>query len=126
MIRERALKIVLVILGILFVAGIYPLLRLTQDETVQMMLSLYVTLGIFLLIASRDPAAHRSLIAYAAWANIAHAGVMTVQSFYAVSERAHLLGGSLAFGVIGIVLIALMPGAALRHQEIPATTQQVS
>lgn len=126
MTRERALRIVLVIVGMLFVATIYPLLVLRQDETLQMMLSLYVTLGIFLLLASRNPSEHRSLIAFAAWSSIAHAAVMTVQSFYDVSERAHLLGGSLGLVIIGVALIALSPAPVLRNQSLPTPSQQHS
>ncbi len=111
MVRERALKVVLVFVGLLFVATIYPLLQLRQDETLQMMLSLYVTLGVFLLLASRNPSGHRSLIAFAAWSSLAHAAVMTVQSIHDV-ERAHLLIGSLAFAVIAVALIALAPAKA--------------
>lgn len=73
MIRDRALKAVLIVVGLLFVATIYPLLVL-QEEALQMMLSLYVTLGIFLLLASRNPSAHRSVIAFAAWSSIAPRG----------------------------------------------------
>ncbi len=80
MIRERALKVVLVIVGLLFLATAYPLLSMNLDESLQMMLSVYVTLGIFLLLAARNPSAHRSLIAFAAWSSFAHAAVMTVQS----------------------------------------------
>jgi len=109
MIRERALKVVLVVVGLLFVATVYPLLTLREDETLQMMLSIYVTLGIFLLLASRNPSANRSLIAFAAWSSLAHAAVMTVQSLHDVSERAHLLGGSLAFVIVGATLITLAP-----------------
>ena len=76
MIRERALKIVLLVVGLLFVAGIYPLIQMKQEEVLQMMLSVYVTLGVFLLLASRNPAANRSLIAFTAWSSLAHAGVM--------------------------------------------------
>ena len=62
--RERALKVVLVLVGLLFCAGIYPLILMAKQEpALAMMMSLYVTLGIFLLIASRNPSAHRSLIA---------------------------------------------------------------
>ena len=89
MIRERAPKVVLVVVGLLFVATVYPLVQLRQDETLQMMLSLYVTLGVFLLLASRNPAANRSLIAFAAWSSLAHASVMAVQSLHDVSERVH-------------------------------------
>ena len=109
MMRERALKVVLVVVGLLFVATVYPLVKLTQDETLQMMLSLYVTLGVFLLLAVRNPSAHRSVIGFAAWSSLAHAAVMTAQSLHDVSERAHLLGGSAMFAVIGVALITLAP-----------------
>jgi len=109
MIRERALKIVLVIVGLLFVATVYPVLQMHLEETEQMMLSIYVTLGVFLLLAARNPSAHRSLIAFAAWSSFAHAAVMAVQSLHDVAERAHLLVGALAFGVIGVALIVLAP-----------------
>jgi len=79
------------------------------EETEQMMLSIYVTLGVFLLLAARNPSAHRSLIAFAAWSSFAHAAVMAVQSLHDVAERAHLLVGALAFGVIGVALIVLAP-----------------
>jgi len=113
--KERALKIVLVLIGVIFVAAVYPiaisLWHPGQDEATQpMMLSLYVALGVFLLLAARNPSANRSLIAFAGWANIAHAAVMTVQSFQLRSERTHLLVGVAMFGIIDLVLLALAPG----------------
>jgi hypothetical protein len=111
-IRERTLKVVLVIVGFLFLATVYPLVQMHLEETLQMMLSIYVTLGVFLLLASRNPSANRSLIAFAAWSSIAHAAVMTVQSLHDVDERVHLLVGSLAFAVIGVALIVLTPARA--------------
>ena len=112
MIRERALKVALVVVGLLFSAGIYLVLRPPfHDETFQMMLSLYITLGIFLLLASRNPSAHRSLIAFAAWSSFAHAGVMTVQAFRDLIPREELVG-SAALAVIGVALIALAPAKA--------------
>ena len=115
MIRERVLKVVLVVFGLLFVAATYPitvsLLHADRSTyTDDMMLSLYVALGVFLLIAVRNPAAHRSLIAFAAWANFAHASVMTVQAYLTPSERPHLLMGVGLFGGIGLVLLVLGPG----------------
>jgi hypothetical protein len=83
------------------------------EETLQMMLSIYVTLGVFLLLASRNPSANRSLIAFAAWSSLAHAAVMTVQSLHHVDERVHLLLGSLAFAVIGVALIVLARARAV-------------
>jgi hypothetical protein len=52
--RERALKIVLVLVRLLFCAAVYPLILMAKrDPALAMMMSLYVTLGVFLLIASR-------------------------------------------------------------------------
>ena len=109
MIREKILKVLLVIVGILFLATVYPLVAMHLEESLQMMLSIYVTLGVFLLLASRDPSAHRSLIAFTAWSSFAHADVMVVQSLHDLPERVHLLSGAVAFAVIGIVLVALAP-----------------
>jgi hypothetical protein len=109
MIRDRALRVVLVVVGLLFVAVVYPLLAMHLDESLQMMLGVYATLGFFLLLASRNPSAHRSLIAFTAWSSVVHAGVMTVQSMHDVSERAHLLSGSLILVVIALLLIVLRP-----------------
>jgi hypothetical protein len=69
---ERALKVVLVVVGLLFVATVYPMLMFVkQAPALAMMLSVYVTLGIFLLLAARDPSANRSLIAFTAMARAA-------------------------------------------------------
>lgn len=82
MLRERALKIVLVLVGLLFAAAIYPVIGglldpAHSDTGDTMMMGLYATLGIFLLIAVRNPSAHRSLIAFTAWSSFAHAVVMS-------------------------------------------------
>ena len=114
MIRERVLKVVLVVVGLLFAAGIYPIamyLRQPRNEPPgdYMMLSLYFTLGIFLVLAVRNPSAHRSLIAYAGWANIAHAAVMTAMAIHPASDRRGLLIAAAGFSPIGIVLLVLAP-----------------
>ena len=125
--RERALKVVLVVVGLLFSATIYPLMRSSslwqpnQSEDIEpMMLSLYVTLGIFLLIAARNPSAYRSLIAFTAWSSIAHATVMTVQAFQNASNRRGLLGAAATFVVIGLALSALAPGKQSVERESAA------
>ena len=74
-----------------------------------MMLSLYVTLGIFLLIAARNPSEHRSLIAFTAWSSFAHALVMGTMAFQFPNERVGFLVGSAALVVIGVTLILLAP-----------------
>jgi hypothetical protein len=107
--RERALKVVLVSVGLLFTALVYPLvLFVKQDPALAMMMSLYVTLGIFLLVASRNPSAHRSLIAFTAWSSFVHAAVMSFQAFRNLVARGELIGSAVLV-VIGVALIALAP-----------------
>jgi hypothetical protein len=112
--RERALKIVLVLVGLLFSAGVYPLIGsllhpADSDTGDTMMLSLYVTLGVFLLIAVRNPSAHRSVIAFAAWSSFAHAVAMSILGLEISSQKVGFLIGSAVLVVIGVALIALNP-----------------
>lgn len=114
MIRERALKVVLVLVGLLFTAALYPAIGGLQDPAHSdtgdtMMMAIYFALGIFLLMAARNPAAHRSLIAFAAWSSFAHAAVMSGLGFEMPSERSGFLGGSAGLIVIGIGLVVLAP-----------------
>jgi hypothetical protein len=109
MIRERALKVALVLVGLLFVAGVYPLLRMQTNPGEQMLGIVYVTLGVFLLLAFRNPSANRSLIAFTAWSSFAHAGIMAVQSFRDLIPREDLLRAVLPLFVIGLILIVLAP-----------------
>jgi hypothetical protein len=109
MIRERALKVVLVLVGFIFAAGVYPLMMFfSQEPALAMMLSLYVTLGIFLLLAARNPSANRSLIAFTAWSSFAHAAVMGTQAFRGLIQHGELIGVA-ALVVIGGALIVLAP-----------------
>ena len=114
MIRERVLKIVMVVVGLLFVAAIYPIVMYlwrpgNEPPGDTMMLSLYFTLGIFLLLAVANPPAHRTLIAFAGWANMAHAAVMALMAIHPASDRRGLLIAAALAGVIGVVLIVLTP-----------------
>ena len=107
--RLLALKIVLALVGLLFIALIYPMLVFVRQEpALSMMFSLYVTLGIFLLLAIRNPSANRSLIAFTAWSSLAHAAVMGTQAWLNMVARGELIGVAVLF-VIGVVLIALAP-----------------
>ncbi|MGH9682440.1 MAG: DUF6632 domain-containing protein [Candidatus Acidiferrales bacterium] len=107
--RERALKVVLVLVGLLFTAGVYPLtMFFSREPALAMMLSLYVTLGIFLLLAARNPSANRGLIGFTAYSSFAHAAVMGAQAHLKLIERGELLGVA-ALIVIGVALIALAP-----------------
>jgi hypothetical protein len=88
--RARVVKILIVLVGLFFVAGLYPIVMYlwrpgNEPPGDTMMLSLYVALGVFLLLAARNPSAHRSLIAYAGWANVAHATVMVFMAIHPAS-----------------------------------------
>jgi hypothetical protein len=116
--QERALKVVLVVVGLLFTAGIYPLIgsllnAAGSDMGDTMMLSIYVALGIFLLIAVRNPSANRSLIAFAAWSSFAHAVAMSILGLEIASQRVGFLVGSAVLVVIGVVLMALAPAKSV-------------
>ena len=125
--RERALKIVLVLVGLLFTAGVYPLIGsllhpADSDSGDTMMLSLYFALGIFLLIAARNPSAHRSLIAFAAWSSFSHAVTMSIQGIEIASQRVGFLIGSAVLVVIGAALIALAPAKQSVERASAATS----
>lgn len=112
--KERALKIILVLVGILFLCAALPavggvLHPENSDTGDTMMMSIYATLGIFLLLAVRNPAAHRALIAFAAWSSFAHAIVMSLLGLKIPSERNGFLVGSGILVVIGLLLINLTP-----------------
>jgi drug/metabolite transporter superfamily protein YnfA len=110
--RVRALRIVMAVAGLLFIALAYPLVMFVRREpSLAMMFSLYVTLGVFLLLSVRNPKDHRSLIAFAGWANIAHAALMVVQVQRHWIERQELIG-VMVFGLIGLALVTLGP-----HEE---------
>jgi hypothetical protein len=116
--REQALKLVLVVVGAIFLLGVYPSMLLwpsgwrwqpNQPEYEQMILGVYATLGIFLLLAARNPSANRSLIAFTAWSSLVHAAIMAVQAFQHSGEHGHLLGDIPALVVVGVALIVLAP-----------------
>jgi hypothetical protein len=117
--REQILKVVMVLVGLIFLLGVYPLMMFlwpggwrwqpNQPEYEQMILGVYATLGIFLLLASRNPSANRSLIAFTAWSSLVHAGIMAVQAFRNPGEHGNLLGDIPALAIVGVALIALAP-----------------
>lgn len=120
--RQRALKVVLVVVGLLFLAAVLPvaggILHPDQSDTGDtMMMSLYATLGVFLLLAARDPFAHRILIAFAAWSSFAHAVVMSLLGLRIPSDRDGYLIGSAILVVIGAVLLVLAPAKPAARQS---------
>jgi tryptophan-rich sensory protein len=112
--RKLTLQVVLVLVGLLFSAAIIPLIGGLRDPSHSdtgdtMMMSLYLTMGVLLLLAVRNPSAHRSLIAFAAWSSFAHAVTMSILGLEMPNERAGFLGGSGVLVLIGAVLIVLLP-----------------
>jgi len=121
--RERYLRTVLVAVGLVFIVGIGTLMRVwpagfawtpSQPEYEQMFVGVYATLGVFLILASRDPTKHRSLILFAAWSSIVHGVVMGIQAFVDVTERTHLVGDVPALVIVGLAMLYLAPPAAVR------------
>ena len=100
--RERALKAVLGLVGLIFLASVYPLvIFVRQEPSLSMMFSVYVTLGIFLLLAVRNPSANRNLIAFTAPSSFAHTALMGVQTYRKIISRGELVGVALLV-VIGV------------------------
>jgi hypothetical protein len=117
--RELGLKIALACVGVLFLALAYPMVVFVrQDPAMSMMFSLYVTLGVFLLLAIRNPSANRSLIAFTAWSSFAHAVLMGGQALRNIVARGELIGVAVLV-VIGAVLIALAPAKQPVASETP-------
>jgi hypothetical protein len=116
--REVALKSVLALVGLLFLALTYPLIMFVRQEpALSMMFSVYVTLGVFLLLAIRNPSANRSLIAFTAWSSLAHAALMGTQAMQNMVARGEMYGVAVLI-VIGIALIALAP---VKQRSAPAS-----
>ena len=119
MTRERLTQIVLVIVGLINLSLIYFLyldlrhsswLLEKKNECDPMFLSFFIPIGVFLLMAARRPSENRSMIALAAWWNIAHGSVMAIQTVQARIHGVHRdFTDVVVFIVIGSVLLALLP-----------------
>jgi hypothetical protein len=116
-IRLLLLRIALVVIGLTFIFGIYTLGIVWpsgwtwgqgHSHYLMMIIGVYATLGVFLLIAARNPYAHKSLIWFTVWSSVVHAAIMVVQSFTDPAERGHLIGDVPALILVAIVLAVLM------------------
>jgi len=114
--RERALQVVLVVFGLGTAgANIFALvnsllaLRPTGGTTAPMFYTILAALGVFLVIAARNPSAHRSLIAYTVWSSFAHAAVMTLMAIQLPTKRGELLAGVAVAVVSATLLFVLAP-----------------
>lgn len=120
--RVKYLRVVLLLVGVIFIFGIYPLTVFWpsgwawhaegRSEYLEMILGIYATLGVFLIMAARNPLAHRSLIWFTAWSSLVHGGIMGVQSIANTHNMGHMWGDVLALLAIAAVLALLTPRTA--------------
>lgn len=124
--REKLLQIALVVFGAIMIL-LYPIAAVWpsgwswhhgaphQSTYFMMIVGIYATLGVFLIIASRNPRAHVSLIWFTVWSSVVHAAIMAFQSLYGVQELGHLWGDVPALLLVAIVLTWLMRSADIRQ-----------
>ena len=121
--RLKLLRIVLVVVGLIFILGIYPLGIVWpsgwtwgqgHSHYLMMILGVYATLGVFLLLAAKNPLQHTSLIWFTVWSSVVHAVIMALQSMSDGRERGHMLGDVPALLIVAIVLAVLTPRGALK------------
>jgi len=120
--RTKYLRVALLLVGLIFIFGIYTLTIIWpsgwawhhtgQSMYLQMILGVYVTLGVFLVRASLNPLAHLSLIWFTVWSSVVHAGIMAAQSLAYSEHRGHLWGDVPALFVVAAVLAILTPRSA--------------
>ena len=131
--RLLFLRIALVVTGLTFIFGIYTLGILWPSGWVwgqghpqhylMMIIGVYATLGVFLLIASRNPSAHKSLIWFTVWSSVVHGAIMGVQGLSDTAEHGHLVGDAPALILVAILLAVLMPRTATTAVLTPRTAQ---
>jgi len=121
-VRLKYLRVALVAIGITFIVGIYVLGIVWpsgwkwhssgHSNYLDMIMGIYATLGVFLIIAARNPVAHLSLIWFTVWSSVVHGAIMAVQSFADPMDHGHLIGDVPALFVVAVVLGVLTPRSA--------------
>jgi hypothetical protein len=134
--RERALQIVLVVVGLFYSFWGYILFDAlwhsswlnANNDVLPMFVSLNTVLGVCLLLAVKQPAKHRLLIAYGAWSSLAHALTMTIQSAEAWAHGIHRKDSPQDIVILGAIGIALLTVLTLlpRKQLAPADPVRTS
>jgi hypothetical protein len=132
--RLRLLRMALVLFGLIFLVGLYPLMTSwwpagwrwspNQTEYEQMIAGVYATLGVFLIFASRNPLKHRSLIWFTVWSSLVHAGIMAMHAIKMPAEHGHLLGDIPALLLVAAVLATLMPRGMPAETSDRTSTRQ--
>jgi hypothetical protein len=135
--RERALQVVLVIVGLLYTFWGYLLfdnlwhLRWLNghSDVMPMFLSLNTALGVCLLLAVKHPAKHRLMIFYGALSSLAHAFTMTIMSAQAVAHGTHRKDSPqdiIMFIVIGVAMLALFPAKQPSSADAPMSEPRLA
>ena len=117
----------LYVIGIIYLFGV-PVLMMgleasgwtwtpRQPEYEQMIMGVYATLGVFLIMAAKNPLEHASLIWFTVWSNIVHGGIMMIQAIIDETERANLVGDVPALFIVAAILWYLMPGKGEATQD---------
>jgi hypothetical protein len=117
--KFSALRVALVVFGIIFIVGVYPLTIVWPSGWawhmggpsmyLQMILGIYATLAVFLLLAARHPLSNLSLIWFTVWSSLIHGGIMAAQAVVYPEHRGHLYGDVPALLLIAVVLAVLTP-----------------
>jgi hypothetical protein len=117
--RLEYLKLALYIFGLVFIFGVPAMMMWIfpsgwawtprQPEYEQMIMGVYVTLGVFLFLAAKDPLANLSLIWFTVWSSIVHGGIMLVQAIVDETERMNLVGDIPALFLVAAVFWYLTP-----------------
>jgi hypothetical protein len=128
--RLTYLRVAMVAVGVIFLAGIYPLMVIWpsgwtwhtgHSDYPMMIVGVYATLGVFLIMGARDPLKNLSLIWFTVWSSIVHGAIMFVQCFEGPMNHGHLIGDVPALIIVAIVLAALTPrGTAAQSVIRPA------
>ena len=126
---EAPLRYALVLVGVVFILGIYPLMIVWPSgwqwapghpQYEQMIVGIYATLGLFLLLASRDPLEHLSLIWFTVWSSVVHGGIMLWQALADPAETGHLFGDVPALFLVALVLGWLTKRATSAERTVAA------
>ena len=125
--RVTYLRVAMVAVGIIFLAGIYPLMIIWpsgwtwhtgHSDYPMMIVGIYATLGVFLIMGARDPLANLSLIWFTVWSSVVHGVIMLVQSFEMPENHGHLLGDVPALIVVAVVLAVLTPRGGMAQSRV--------
>ncbi|MGB8685093.1 MAG: DUF6632 domain-containing protein [Candidatus Binatus sp.] len=125
--RLRNLRIALILVGVIFILGIYPLMIIWpsgwtwhtgHSDYPLMIVGIYATLGVFLIMASRDPLENLSLIWFTVWSSVVHAVIMAGQALEMPEHHGHLLGDVPALLIVAILLAALTPRGGLAESRV--------